>query len=97
MATETCRLVADTKHCMARAVMRAFRWATKKGYIDRDPVADYEKARRGKRNKVISSETFAEILSFGGCEEFADLLVFTWETAARPQSRTTEKGRPLSI
>ena len=60
-------------------------------------VADYEKARPGKRNKVISSETFAEILSFGGCEEFADLLIFTWETAARPQESLVVEARHIDL
>jgi len=37
-----------------RAVQRAMRWAARKGYMDRSPVADYEKARPGKRNVMIS-------------------------------------------
>jgi integrase len=86
-----------TKHGMARAVMRAFRWAAKKGYIDRDPIADYEKARPGKRNVVISSETFNEMLSFGGCQEFDDLLIFTWETAARPQESLIAEARHVDF
>jgi hypothetical protein len=77
--------------------MRAFRWAAKKGYIDRDPIADYEKARPGKRNIVISGETFAELLSFGGCREFDDLLIFTWETAARPQESLIAEARQVDF
>jgi integrase len=88
---------SGTKHGMARAVMRAVRWAKKKGYIDGNPIADYEKARPGKRTVVISPEEFAEILALAGCDAFRDLLVFTWETAARPQESLVAKSRHVDL
>jgi hypothetical protein len=76
---------SGTKHGMARAVMRAIRWAKRKGYIEFNPIADYEKPKAGKRTVVISTASFEELLSLARGDEFRDLLVFTGETAARPQ------------
>jgi integrase len=86
-----------TKHGMARSVMRALSWAKKKGYIQQNPVADYEKARPGKRNSVISLEDFGKVIALSGCREFLDLLLFTWETAARPQESLIAEARHVDL
>jgi len=89
--------VSGTKHGMARSVMRACRWATKKGYLEQNPVADYEKPRAGKRKVVIPPAEFEKILSLAGCQEFKDLLVFTWETAARPQETLVAEAHHVDL
>jgi hypothetical protein len=76
---------SGTKHGMARAVMRAFCWAKKKGHIPSNPIADYEKPRPGRRTTAIAPETIQHMLELAGSTAFRDLLEFTWETAARPQ------------
>lgn len=86
-----------SKHNLARAVMRAFRWAQRKGYIEHNPVADYEKARPGKRNVVVSPREFETILAMAGSDEFRDLLQFTWETAARPQESLVATARHVDL
>ena len=88
---------SGTKHGMARAVMRAMRWAKKKGYIDFDPVCEYEKPKAGKRTLVILPRTFSEIFELAGCKEFQDLLMFTWETAARPQETLAAEARHVDL
>jgi integrase len=88
---------SGTKHGMARAVMRAMRWAKRKGHIDVNPVADYEKPRPGKRTVVISPELFDEIIDLAGCQQFRDLLVFTSETAARPQESLAAEARHVDL
>jgi hypothetical protein len=52
-----------TKHGMARAVQRALHWARRKGYIEVNPLADYEKPRPGKRRVVIVPATFERMLA----------------------------------
>jgi len=82
---------------MARSVMRACRWAKKKGHIEHNPVADYEKPRAGKRKVVIPPAEFEKLLSLAGCREFKDLLLFTWETAARPQETLIAEARHVDL
>lgn len=88
---------SGTKHGMARAVIRAMRWAKKKGYIDFNPISDYEKSRPGRRTVVILPAAFSDLLDNAGCQEFRDLLVFTWETAARPQESLIAEARHLDL
>jgi integrase len=85
------------KHGACRVVQRAMLWAEKKGYIDRSPVAHYEKPRPGKRNVVISPEEFEKILSVAGSQNFRDLLEVTWETAARPQESLAVEARHVDL
>lgn len=88
---------SGTKHGMARAVQRAMRWAAKKRYIDHNPIADYEKARPGKRNVVIPPAEFDRILSLVRQQPFRDLLITTWETACRPQESLVVEARHVDL
>lgn len=85
------------KHSACRAVMRALRWAQKKGYIDCNPLADYEKPRPGKRTVVIRPERYAEILALAGNQPFQDLLEVTWETGCRPQESLAVEARHVDL
>jgi integrase len=96
LATNT-EWAAGTKHGMARAVQRAFRWAVKKGYVEKNPVADYEKARPGKRTLVVSAARFAEILAAVKRQPFRDLLTVTWETGCRPQESLAVEARHVDL
>jgi integrase len=85
------------KHGACRALMRAFRWAKKKGHIDTNPLADYEKPRPGKRTVVIRPEQFEEIVSLAGSQNFKDLLEVTWETGCRPQESLAVEARHVDL
>jgi integrase len=85
------------KHTACRAVLRAMRWAKKKGYVEANPVADYEKPRPGKRNLVIAPAEFEAILANAGSANFKDLLEVTWETAARPQESLIVEARHVDL
>ena len=86
-----------TKHGMARAVQRALRWATRKGYIERSPIDDYEKPRPGKRNVIITPERFDQILRLVRKQPFRDLLTITWETGCRPQESLVIEARHVDL
>jgi integrase len=88
---------SGTKHGMARAIMRAMRWAKRKGYVDLNPIADYEKPRPGKRKVVIAPADFEKMLALAGCQEFRDLLLVTWETACRPQESLIVEARHVDL
>ena len=85
------------KHGVARAVQRVFRWAERKGYVDKNPVANYEKARPGKRTVIVSAPEFDTLRPLAGSRSFQDLLVFTWETAARPQESLVIEARHINF
>jgi integrase len=85
------------KHGACRAVQRAMRWAEIKGYIERSPVAHYEKPRPGKRKVVIAPAEFDQLLSLAGSQNFRDLLTVTWETACRPQESLAVEARHVDL
>jgi integrase len=88
---------AGTKHGMARAVQRSFSWALKKGYVEKNPVADFEKARPGKRTTVVSAGDFACMLAAVKQQQFRDLLTVSWETGCRPQESLAVEARHVDI
>jgi integrase len=85
------------KRTAARAIQRALRWAKKKGHVETNPVADYEKPPQGKRSVVISPERFREILSLSPSENFRELLEVTWETGCRPQESLAVEARHVDL
>jgi integrase len=85
------------KHGACRAVMRALRWAKKKGYVETNPLADYEKPSAGKRTLVISPDQFVEILALTPAGGFRDLLEVTWETGCRPQESLAVEARHVDL
>ena len=91
------RWSSGTKHNGARVVMRALSWAKKRGRIDTNPLADYEKARVGRRTTVVDPKEFEEILAAVPQEEFRDLLILTWETGARPQESLAVEARHVDL
>lgn len=87
---------ASMRHSCCRAIMRGLSWAKKKGYIDASPLTDYEKPRPKKRNVVIPPAEFDRILQ-NVKGPFVDLLVVTWETAARPQESLIVEARHVDV
>lgn len=79
------------------AVQRAFRWAEKLGYIDRNPIAYVEKPQYGTRDRVITVEEYRIILSHVNDEAFTDLLTAAWETGARPQELIRVEARHVEL
>ncbi len=81
------------RHGAIRAVQRCFRRAEKQGHIQLSPVRHIEKPTPARREKVITPEEYRAIPAhYKEVDPFRDLLVFSWETAARAQeSRIIEK------
>lgn len=52
--------------------------------MEKNPVADFEKARSEKRTTVVSAEQFAGILGTVRQPPFRDLLTVTWDTRRSP-------------
>jgi len=79
------------------AVNRALNWAVKQGLIDKNPVRYMEKPSPGKRETILTPEEFKTLLSHASDQRFKDLLVFLWETGARPQEAFRLEARHLDL
>lgn len=66
------------------AIQRAFKWATAQGYIDASPLANLEKPAATRRDNCPSPADYKLMLE-NATEPFRSLLVFAYETGARPQ------------
>jgi integrase len=85
------------KRNACRAIQRAMNWAEKQGYIDRSPVAHFEKPPQGRREQVVIQREFEAILAETRDRAFRDLLITTWETGARPQETLRVEARHADI
>jgi integrase len=88
---------SGTKRNYCRSVKRCLRWAKQQGYIDRNPVADMEMPRGGKREKVVSDAEWSTLLGCVSDRAFRDLLIVTWETGCRPQESLRVEGRHVDL
>lgn len=85
------------KRNACRAIQRAMNWAEKQGYIDRSPIAHFEKPPQGKREQVVTQKEFDAILAETRDREFRDLLITTWETGSRPQETLRVEARHVDL
>jgi integrase len=67
------------------SMQRALNWAAKQGHIETSPIRHMEKPAQGKREQLITPETYQKILALVKDDAFRDLLELSWETGARPQ------------
>lgn len=68
-----------------RAVARAFNWAQKQGLLAASPIKGMERPAAKRRDEYLTLEQWAQLLALvKPSDPFYDLLVFLWETGARP-------------
>jgi integrase len=83
------------------AVQRAFNWAAKAGLLKaiggNSPLSGLEKPQQGRREQLVTSEEFEEILSWVKDRPFADLLETSWDTGARPHELFTVEARFVDL
>ena len=75
------------------ALKRAFNWARKQGYIDRNPLHGLEKPDPGKREQIMSEKEFDDALSNVPNQNFNDLAHFVWYTGCRPEEAIIVEAR----
>jgi len=90
-------LSSGSKRNLSRAILRAMTWADKQGYIEKSPIAHFEKPKGGKRERVISDAEWQEILALVPDPDFRDLLIVTWETGCRPQESLVVEARHVDL
>src|SRR5262249_11436548 len=78
-------------------VQRAFNWAEGQGYINKSPIRFVEKPSPGKRDRLISPDEYAAILTFVRDQEFRDLLEVSWEAGCRPEESLVVEARHVDL
>ena len=91
------KLANGSRRNYCRSIQRAMRWAEQQGYVDRSPIAHMEKPAGGKREVVISSTEFDNILGCVRDREFRDLLYTSWESGCRPQESLRVEARHIDL
>ncbi len=85
------------KRNACRAIQRAMNWAVKQGYIDRSPIAHFEKPPQGRREQIVTQAEFDNILEITKDRECRDLIITTWDTGARPQETLRVEARHVDL
>lgn len=76
-----------------RSVKRSLTWATKQGYIDRNPIEHLEVPAADRREVLITKQEYEQILESCGNEALRDLIAVTWDTGCRPQESLRVEAR----
>lgn len=80
-------------HNLITTVQGAFSWATKSGYIDRNPLAGMPKPRPRVRQEFIPADLWQKAIDAATDQPFEDFLVFMLTTGARPQEAMRIESR----
>ena len=68
-----------------RSIKACLCWATKQGYIDKNPIDGLEVPAGERRDVYVPPDEFLRLLEFVPRSDFRDLLVTTYQTGCRPQ------------
>lgn len=74
---------STTKRSAITAIMRAFNWGAKNMGLTRNPILGMEKPEAKTRTDALTLEEF-EVLLRAAKPRFADLLIVSWDSGARP-------------
>ena len=80
-----------------RSVKRCMKWATKQGYIDKNPVENLEVPAGDHKEVFIPEAGYEELLTFVRSDHLRDLIVVTWETGCRPQESLRVEARHVDL
>lgn len=79
------------------AVLRTCNWGVREGYHEKSPLKNVELPQAEKRERVISPEEYATILSHCTDAAFRDLLTVAWECGPRPQELVRVEARHVDL
>ena len=80
-----------------RSVKRCLAWATKQGYLDKNPVDGLEIPSADRWEVMVTQEKFDAILGCNRNESFRDLIIVTWESGCRPQESLRIEARHVDL
>ena len=80
-----------------RCVKRCLWWATRQGYLEKNPVTGLEIPAAEHREVFVSQQEFDAILAIVKDDVFKDLLIVTWESGCRPQESLRAEKRHVDL
>ncbi len=88
---------STTKHDAITALQRAFNWCVTNCGLDKNPIKGMEKPKAIARKSTITQEEFDKLLEEIPDQLFRDLLIFSFDTGARPQEVKALEARHVDI
>ncbi|MDA7980826.1 MAG: tyrosine-type recombinase/integrase [Pirellulales bacterium] len=80
-----------------RSIKRCFKWATKQGFINANPLAELELPAAEHREILISAEQYDHFCSYIRNPGLGCLVTTTWETGCRPQESLRVEARHVDL
>jgi integrase len=72
------------KNGACRAVSRAFNWARKQSLLAVNPISGMDRPAATSREEYLTLDQWKALLELVPKGDFRDLILFLWETGARP-------------
>jgi len=80
-----------------RSVKRCLSWATRQGYLERNPLQHLEIPAGERKEIVVNNGEYDRILALASPQSFRDLIITTWETGCRPQESLRVEARHVDL
>ena len=88
---------ATTRRNQMRAVKRCLKWAVAQGYLESNPLEHMEVPAAESRDQYVSPSEFEKLLNYVVDQDFADLLIVTYECGCRPQESLRVEARHVDL
>ncbi|MEM0925965.1 MAG: tyrosine-type recombinase/integrase [Planctomycetota bacterium] len=89
---------STTRNEAITSVIRCFNWAVGKRILKTNNVAIVpDKPRRTRRETVLTSDQWTELLGHVRDQQFRDLLTFMWEVGCRPLEARTMEAKHIDL
>jgi integrase len=80
------------------AIKRVYHWADELGHMETNPVKKLKKSQAQRRKTYMKPEDFGMFLAhLGSADPFRDILIFAWNTGARPQEIRHIEHRHINL
>lgn len=80
------------------AIKRLYHWADELGYMNENPIKKMKKDASQSRKSYMKPEDFGTLLAhLHHTDPFRDLLIFAWNTGARPQEIRHIEHRHINL
>lgn len=80
-----------------RCVTRAYKWAVKQGYLEKNPIADLEVPTGERRDVFLPPEDFQTLCGLTADTNLQELMTVTYETGCRPQESLIVERRHVDV
>jgi integrase len=88
---------STTKNCAVQTIRACFRWHWMEGRIPSYPLPGLRAPRKRRREVIVSSEKYAEILAAVRDARFKLYLQFLYATGCRPQEASSLRKRHVQL